>query len=159
MDNQSLGRELGTAWVIVGLAALLAGCIPFIFIRTGVTVVPLAPKACTLAGCIDTLRVNVQGELPQLFQVTLTGTDGSELASDCDLARLAESQDACSDPDVEYYGDYLLFHVAPSQVVLRLDGSGVRLVREMTPAYAWFAPNGPDCEPKCRQGQVEVTIP
>jgi len=152
-------------WQGMGLAALLlavlllAGCIPIISVRTVVTVVPVIGKVCTQAGCIDTLRVDVQGKLPQQFKITLIGSDGSELTADCDLARLEESHNACDALEVEYYGEYFLFRTAPTEVVLRIEWEGGEIEQEFTPPYEWFYPNGPDCTPKCKQGKVELQIP
>ncbi len=146
-------------WVGLLIGALLAGCIPIVSVRT--VVITLAPpQACTLVGCVNSLRLNVQGVLPQPFDLEVNGSDGTQLISTCDLGRLAEGNATCADPRVSYDGKSItLLEMAAETVTVHLAWSGGSLEQALTPKYEWVYPNGPKCEPKCSSGQADLVIP
>jgi hypothetical protein len=132
-----------------GAAFLLAGC-------RGRAPGIEPPRMCTLMGCLDTLTVSLDGEVPEEYTLQLTGSDGVPIEVSCTSGEGSETAQGQSVPCA---GRSVTFNVAPAQVNLRLTWDGGALERNLTPAYETFQPNGPGCPPACRSGSVTIVVP
>lgn len=103
------------------------------------------PMACTEIGCSDGLNVELTGTLPPSFTVAVLGEDQVLGRMDC--------------PSSATCGRHLFFeNVAAQRVRLVVTVAGVSRSYERTPEWRATRPNGPGCEPVCRQASVSVPI-
>lgn len=104
-------------------------------------------RACTMIGCESGVAVDLSALPSGAFSVELTPLpDGAPTLKQCTTAA------AC--------GRSLFFAgVATDSVAIRLATSaGTRTVRARA-EYVTSQPNGPQCDPTCRQARVAVEIP
>ncbi len=102
--------------------------------------------ACTLIGCEDGLSVDVQGDLPASYTVSLEAAGMAMVEYQCTAAA------PCSVP--HFVPDF-----TPETVVVRVQGGGVDYSETVTPEYTISRPNGPDCPPECQQATIVVQVP
>jgi hypothetical protein len=107
-------------------------------------------------GCLDSLTVTLEGEVPADYTLQLTSADGPPLVVSCTSAENAEPPAGQS---ARCEGSSVTFGVAPAHVNVRLTWEGGALEKDLTPVYESFQPNGPDCPPVCRAGSVTIVIP
>lgn len=101
--------------------------------------------ACTEIGCSDGLNVELSGALPPTFVVAVLGEDQVLGRVDC------PSSAAC--------GRHLFFEgVAAQRVRVVVTVAGRSRSFERTPEWRSTRPNGPGCEPVCRQATITVPI-
>ena len=110
---------------------------------------PAAPeaRACTLIGCESGVAVDLSATPSGAFSVELTPIPGGE-------ATLKECTTAAS------CGRSLFFAgVSADSVEVKVTtAAGTRSVRTRA-AYFTSQPNGPQCDPTCRQARVAVELP
>lgn len=101
---------------------------------------------CTLLGCNDSLHINVR-----TASSTAVGTFTGTVTADGTSQRIACPSSRCDD------GTFVLSG-APAFVRVEVaTSSGVGSL-ELEPAYEENRPNGPNCSPVCKSGQLEVTV-
>ncbi len=115
--------------------------------------------ACTLVGCTDQLTVNIRRSVPSRYQVNLT-IDGQSAQFTCDngtpRGAVGVTVALCGPNSFVIVG-------APSTVHVILpcgvgpDDAGVNdCGGDLKPTYIVAQPNGPDCEPTCKQATVDL---
>lgn len=133
--------------------------------------------ACTEIGCQNGLHLTWdQGPWkpgPYTIEVTLDGTkvtcEGKLPLPACDAgpgfkctpgASLRLGESGCALPPEQHGLGGIDIDTMPAQVriVVRRDGVEVG-AQEITPKYQESRPNGPQCEPVCRQASATLTLP
>jgi hypothetical protein len=123
-------RSLVTAGV-----ALLAGCKGII------------NGTCTLIGCNSGLIVALAQAPTSAYRIEVFSTpDGPHYVFDC-------PNPAQCVPEA-MFDDYM-----PASVTIRVTTSAGTREQTAQPAYSVSRPNGPNCEPECRQARVTVALP
>jgi hypothetical protein len=120
-------------------------------------------KSCTTIGCTDQLSLTLtmaDGSAPK-FDVNLV-VDGKAIACQaptlggstrCGDGVLVASRGSGGDQEV------LEIQGAPSSVTVSLaQGGATRLLGTFTPTYESLQPNGPGCEPTCRQSTIVQVV-
>lgn len=137
-------------------------------------------KMCTQIGCLDRLAIHVTGKLTK-GEVLLTAKAGDKLLS-CSLRANAKGQleppaaDACkgdldlalklpgqplagSPPDGVTPIFSLIGKASPADLELLVVRGRATLHKEsLKPSYKTVQPNGPDCQPTCKQADVVVIV-
>ncbi len=124
--------------------------------------------ACTLIGCTDgwTLRLQAAESLqPGVYGLTTT-VDGVDTLCSWEVRLACDGGGACivdGDCANAVYTPSevaVSFENSPDSVDVALTRGGLRVVNEtVVPPYKTVRPNGPDCEPECRQAVVAVVVP
>ncbi|TVQ87237.1 MAG: hypothetical protein EA397_18130 [Deltaproteobacteria bacterium] len=134
-------------------------------------------QVCTQIGCESGLTVEIEGieSWPAGDYVVRASVDGESVQCEgsiplnpCDqgytftcsdgVARISES--GCDLPEREHGLSHVHFLAdAAREVSLRIERDG-ELLGEQTfePSYETFQPNGPECEPTCRQAQHTLQL-
>lgn len=117
----------------------------------------------TLPDAVITCEVSVPEQLPARTSISARCSSGSmHLAPHavCVESRTADAvTQSCSPADGELIGS-VSFDGTPSNVGIQVERHGVVILdKEERFAYASLRPNGPDCEPLCRQASVSVLVP
>lgn len=99
--------------------------------------------ACTLIGCNDGLRVTVGGAVPAQFTVRVLAGDSTLRTVEC------RTGTPC---------DVFIENTTPEQVTVEIASTTGVVTRTATPEYTIARPNGPNCPPECRQGEVAITL-
>ncbi len=100
---------------------------------------------------VDTRRVTCEGSLPLPLPVAPSACgQGSSLK--CDGAGVLISRSGCGLPAEQQGFSHIHVDGAPALVNIRteLDGT-VEGIESFTPDYKLLRPNGPMCEPQCKQ--------
>lgn len=133
---------------------------------------------CTEIGCIDGLNIDLKapsgwpaGSYTFAFEldgapVTCTGAlprggceTGPALTCDVEGKVRVEELGCAVPPEKQGFSGIVLF-TGPKKATVTISRDGQELQRaELTPTYNESRPNGPDCEPLCRQAQATVTLP
>ncbi len=118
-------------------------------------------KACTLIGCVDMLTIQPktpQGSVIALVQGTLV-IDGATFAVQCFGDNIGVKADAPSKLSVQCSDQGLQIFGTPSKVVVTLSSGDYAISGAVIePSYKTSQPNGPDCDPICKQATVAVTL-
>lgn len=131
---------------------------------------PPPSRACTDIGCSDGLRVELAPATGSwapgsyVFAiVTPTGTttcEGALPLPACETGRAFRcagppvliTESGCALPAEAHGFSTLELAAGPPAVTITISKDGVELVRrELAPSYQTTSPNGPGCEPTCRQ--------
>jgi hypothetical protein len=107
-------------------------------------------KYCTLIGCQSGLFVSFKADAPATFKLKLTAKDGKVVEGSCPSNGSTAFQcfpNSVSTPEF-----------TPEQLSLELTVGEQMLVKSFTPAYKNNQPNGPDCEPTCKQATIELDL-
>ena len=104
------------------------------------------PQVCTQIGCDSGFRIEIEGDLPDRYTVTLEAP-GAE-------SRTMECPSPFCGPSTVVVVDF-----APETVEIRLEGEGLDYVETFEPDYTTIFPNGPDCPPECRQATIRIEVP
>lgn len=128
------------------LLAALAACAP---------AAPEEPQACTLMGCVNTLRIEITNAPAMPYWVTVRA-DGQEFYLACEEG--VDTSGLQGEMDCEN-GIFTLFDFAPEAASIEIGWAAGGLTIDAIPEYETFRPNGPDCEPECRNGLVKVELP
>jgi len=151
--------------LLSGLLALVPGCrIPAPQFPTPAeqAPTPYVMATCTVADCGVTLSVSFNGRIPEDYLLTAVTPEGQVMSVRC-LNGMGqyprdyfprESYPVCTPTGV----DFIKF--APDTVTLSLNWEEQRLsAQTFQPVYDTHYPNGPNCEPACRVGQIALTLP
>ncbi len=135
-----------------------------------------SPHACTGIGCVDGLFISFGRGIEwahgtYVFSLNADGVEqtckgmlplppcasGRALACVGDVAMISES--GCALPASQHgFGDIQL-RSGPSKVTVRIERDGVVLADEtLVPTYRTSQPNGPNCEPICRQASATIDL-
>lgn len=106
-------------------------------------------QTCTLIGCADGLTVTLEGSVPEAYTVSATW-DGGEQTFVCDSNA---PQFGCFADGVRIDG------ATPDRLTITVTWEGGSKTEEVQPTYEVTRPNGPNCEPECRQGAVTISLP
>lgn len=125
------------AFLLLTLVALaLAGCAP-------------REVQCTLIGCADGLAVDFTGAQPASYTLEARAAGHEPVTVDCSGDQAAFQ---CR-PDGTFLPDF-----TPEEVTLRITWDGGEVERTVRPVYTETRPNGPDCPPVCRHGEVTIDL-
>lgn len=125
------------AFLLPALAALaLAGCAP-------------REVQCTLIGCVDGLSVSFTGAQPASYTLEARAAGHEPVIVDCSSDQATFQ---CR-PDGTFLADF-----TPEEVTLHITWDGGEVERTVRPVYTESRPNGPDCPPVCRSGQVTIDL-
>jgi hypothetical protein len=103
-------------------------------------------QACTLIGCSDGLVVRVEGAPEGMTTIELKRPFRSPVVLTC------TGPDHCA-------GGIQFADQTPAHAIITItSGDRVKSV-ELDLAYTKSRPNGPGCEPECRQASVTVVLP
>jgi hypothetical protein len=100
-------------------------------------------QVCTLIGCNPGLAIEVTGTISGRTTVEVTASGQTPRSFECNPGQICRG---------------FLENFMPSQatVTVRLPDRTVQ--RNVTPQYRDVRPNGPNCDPVCRQATVQVAI-
>lgn len=157
-------------WVVAAaLVAAMTGC--------------EQPRACTTRGCGDGASITVRradGALPAVgVSLNVDGRVvecaappvGGSAACDTDVTIAARERVSCTEesdgqrrtltcvPTGEFEQVVSVRGTPASIRAVARTAGGVVVERTFTPQYRSVQPNGPDCEPVCRQWSEEWTLP
>jgi hypothetical protein len=103
-------------------------------------------RACTMIGCENGVTVQLASVPAVPFSVELTPTGGAPTIKECTAAT------AC--------GSELFFAgVSADSVTVKVTSPAGESVTRAKAEYAVTRPNGPQCDPECRQARVTATVP
>lgn len=123
----------------LGIGLILAGCSN-----------PPQQQICTLIGCESGLTLAFEGAAPESYRFTLTAAEGETRQGECPAT---DAQDTlCFEDKV------LLSRFTPDQVELSLSVGEQSLKQTFQPQYTTSRPNGPNCEPECKQATITVDL-
>ncbi len=117
------------------------------------TVAPTGQE-CTLIGCADALIVELKGNVPAEYDLEATAPDGTTLQVHCADGQGAGAGVFCQAPNLVVFQSF-----TPEEVLVTITWEGGTLMQDLKPIYTTARPNGPNCEPECRQGVVELYVP
>jgi hypothetical protein len=120
------------------MRALLVGCV----LLAG-CVGNQEPRACTLIGCNDGLNVTVVSTLQQ--NLTVTVKSGTET--------LHTFTCVAGQPCMAF-----IDNKTPANVTVQIATPAGTTAHNYTPTYSVSRPNGPGCDPECRQATVTVNV-
>jgi hypothetical protein len=137
---------------------LLTGC----NLLSNLTPTALVVKTCTLIGCGNTLSIDLAGSVPQEYFMEVVTPAGEKMDVHCKGETGVYADDHFDHPG------YLmcrangvdLINFSPEQVTITLRwGADQQSTQTFTPVYWSERPNGPECDPECRIGQVTFQVP
>jgi hypothetical protein len=100
-------------------------------------------RVCTLIGCNDGLNVTVVSALQEDFSVTVKSGSQTLHTFTCRPGQQCMA---------------FLENQRPANVTVQIATSAGTISKDYTPEYKASRPNGPDCEPECRQATVTVNV-
>jgi hypothetical protein len=100
-------------------------------------------RVCTLIGCNDGLNVTVTSSLQQDISVTVKSGAQTLHTFTCSAGQ----------PCMAF-----LDNQTPANVTVQIATSAGTISRDYTPEYKVSRPNGPGCDPECRQATVTVSV-
>jgi hypothetical protein len=100
-------------------------------------------RVCTLIGCNDGLNVTVNSALQQDFSVTVKSGSQTLHTFTCSAGQQCMA---------------FLENQTPANVTVQITTNAGTISRDYTPEYNVSRPNGPDCDPECRQATVTVNV-
>ena len=115
------------------------------------------PQMCTLMGCLDSVTVILEGNLPVDYTLELAPPEGPPVSVHCVSGENAEPIQVPTGRCEESGGTFIEF--APGQVHATLTWDRGSVEADLTPVYVTTQPNGPDCPPVCRAGSVTLSVP
>lgn len=122
-------------WVLVLIAGVAASCAN--------TSEP--QRVCTLIGCENGLTVEVNQSLQQSFTVNVRAGTQTIHTFRCDPGQPCRA---------------FISNQTPDEVTVSIDAGGGQqpVSRTYRPEYRLNRPNGPDCDPECKQATVTLTV-
>lgn len=131
-------------WVV--FMSLLAGCsLPWYGQNKAV-------KACTLIGCESGLSISLEGVKPEQYNFQVNTPDQKTYTGNC--------------PSEVFSGTYRCeangFWIGGLQengLTVTVAWSSNKVTQVLHPTYQTFRPNGPDCEPECKNGAASIQLP
>lgn len=103
--------------------------------------------ACTQIGCLNGIRMEIEGEIPVGTRFTLTPTDPGGVARSitCDAESPCQSVIQVED-------------FTPESFTVSATGPDLDYEQTFAPDYETLQPNGPDCPPTCRVATIVVDL-
>jgi hypothetical protein len=101
------------------------------------------PRACTLIGCNDGLNVTVNSAVQQDYSVTVKSGTQTLHTFSCRAGQ----------PCMAF-----LENQTPAIVTVQITTSTGTTSRDFTPEYKLNRPNGPGCDPECKQATITAAI-
>jgi hypothetical protein len=118
---------------------------------------------CTAMGCTNTLWVMLEGGLPLAYTLEISVPEGKTLNMHCEGTTTTVTSNSLPEVSAECHWEpwrgAILSNFAPSEVTITFLGNNDRISQTFQPSYRSFQPNGPNCGPECRSGQVSLTLP
>jgi hypothetical protein len=130
-------------------------------------------RACTMMACENGLMLGISPELrwrPGAYRFSFRG-EGVDATCEgrlplpacgtpalrCSDAKIMIMESGCAlPPDSHGFGSIRLEHF-PSELTVEITRQGAPLVAQtLRPQYRTVRPNGPDCEPVCRQASLPL---
>jgi len=112
---------------------------------------PPEGQACTLIGCEDGLNLKLD-PMPASFTLRLSTGDGQLQVLNCPSEG---PQEAICFPDQVFVPRF-----TPDSLIVDIQWEDQELKGQvLQPEYSVQRPNGPGCEPACRQGQASLKLP
>lgn len=164
--------------VVLGAANACASAPPTAGATPGAP--PGADRACTQIGCVEGLTIDVastSGWAPGTYRFDFeldqekVSCEGTLPLRACEhgpsvrctpegaAERVMISESGCALPAAEHSLPSISIRGEPARVRLTVSRDGTQLAaEEMTPQYRTMRPNGPECEPVCRQASAKVTL-
>jgi hypothetical protein len=106
-------------------------------------------RMCTLIGCVDGLTVHFTGAQPASYTLEARAAGHEPVTVSC------SSDQATTQCRLD---ETFLADFTPEEVTLHITWDGGEVERTVRPVYTESRPNGPDCPPVCRQGQVAIDL-
>ena len=100
-------------------------------------------QVCTLIGCNDGLNVTVVSALQQDYSVTVKSGTQTLRTFTCQAGQQCMN---------------FIENQTPTNVTVQVTTNAGTISRDYTPQYTVSRPNGPGCEPECRQATVTVNV-
>jgi hypothetical protein len=100
-------------------------------------------KTCTLIGCNDGLNVTVTSALQQDYSVTVKSGTETLRTFTCQAGQPCFT---------------FIDNQTPASVTVQIATNAGTVSRSYTPQYTTSRPNGPGCDPECRQATVTVNL-
>ena len=100
-------------------------------------------QACTLIGCNDGLNVIVVSSLQQDHSVTVKSGTQTLRTFTCQAGQQCLS---------------FIERQTPTNITVQVATNSGTISRDYKPQYAVSRPNGPGCDPECRQATVTVNV-
>jgi len=122
---------------------------------------PPIVKTCTVEGCGVTLTVTLSGAVPDDYVLGAVTPDGEKMSVHCvnGSGQYADDHfDRISYPVCEQ-GRVTFVRFSPDEVTITVSWDGEKVSQSFKPVYESEYPNGPECLPECRIGQVTLIIP
>jgi len=135
----------------------LAGCNPSAIQSP----TPQIVRTCTVEGCGITLSVDLTDNVPKDYILEAVTPSGEKMSVHCvdgtgqyaDDHFQRQSYPVCKQNGVEF------LRFSPDKVTMTIRWGDQQASQTFQPNYQSEWPNGPDCEPECRVGQVTFQVP
>lgn len=120
--------------------------------------------ALTLDDLTGTCNFTLPDALPPRGSISsipcLDGVDiGIQQLAECTTHQEGDSISQSCQPIPDRYELTISAYATPTQLSLTLSRDGAQLISESRAlSYVTTRPNGPDCEPECRQAQLDFTF-
>ncbi len=144
---------------------------------TAATSAPTAepPVACTRIGCMDGLEIAFTPEAPKAGTYSITVTAGSD-SSTCEVVfpypkcgtpatkcagsiPMMVTETGCELPKDKQTFPKVRMGKAPAEIQIAVKlGKATLSDQKVTPTYEELRPNGPKCDPVCKQGKASVSL-
>jgi hypothetical protein len=111
---------------------------------------PREDKGCTLIGCNSGLTVHLNAKPAGTFKVEVFAQSPNQQP-----VYVYECSNAASCPQDIFYSGLIVSHA----YVRVTTSTGTKTVEIPAVNYVTSRPNGPGCDPECRQATVNVDIP
>jgi hypothetical protein len=108
-------------------------------------------QSCTLIGCSSGLNLNLTGKVPNTFELELIPSIGEKRLVQCPAGG---SGTICLGEKA-----ILIQNFTPEEVAITVSYDGKKVTQNFVPSYSDSRPNGPNCEPACKQAQLTINIP
>lgn len=103
-------------------------------------------EVCTLIGCESGLSVELVGDVPEEYTISVEPADGGP-------SRTVECGPESACGAAVFFADF-----TPDSVRVTVEADGTTTSEPFKPSYELVRPNGPDCPPECRQATVVVEL-
>ena len=117
---------------------------------------PLVPELntyCSLVGCANALTVQLSGDIPSVYTVTLVPKDGVSYSLTCRTDETLWRQPFFCHGDKARFRD-----LTPKEATIVVEWDGGAMMQVVRPTYEEYMPNGPGCPPTCRAGSVVIEV-
>jgi len=143
--------------IILGICLSVISCsLPGVNMNDSITT---KPKECTLRGCVDSLSINVDGNIPDEYSVYVVGSDGEKIGFQCHKGKDYPEPNSLFMPVCDPSWGFWLRNFSPDVVTITIKWKDNTFTKTFEPKYVLEYPNGPDCPPGCKVGSIRFSIP